>query len=341
MIAREICYPPRMAPRRRGVQLTPMETRRDVIVRAAMLADSLGYESFSLPEGWGFDSTLVLTEIALRTQRITLVSGILSVWGRTPGTLAMSAATLHQISGGRYVLGLGPSTRALVEGFHDVPFRHPADRLREVTLAVRALLAGERVPLAATPAARPLRLGQPAIPDLPIWIAAMGPRAVRVAAELSDGWMPAWVPRDRFASWTPELKRLRAAAGKRPGPLSVVSGPTVVCDEDAETARGAAACCAAWYLCAMGDVYARCVAEQGYASEVAAIRAANPRPSPQAGLVPHEAQAVLDQLTVYGTRAQVRAGLEQWDDAVDLVSIGLAPGMPWESLEATLRAAAP
>jgi alkanesulfonate monooxygenase SsuD/methylene tetrahydromethanopterin reductase-like flavin-dependent oxidoreductase (luciferase family) len=93
MIARGICYSARMADRRRGIQLTPMETRRDVIVRAAMLADSLGYESFSLPEGWGLDSTLVLTEIALRTQRIALVSGILSVWGRTPATLAMSAAT--------------------------------------------------------------------------------------------------------------------------------------------------------------------------------------------------------------------------------------------------------
>ena len=130
MIARGICYSARMADRRRGIQLTPMETRRDVIVRAAVLADSLGYESFSLPEGWGLDSTLVLAEIALRTQRIALVSGILSVWGRTPATLAMSAATLHQISGGRYVLGLGPSTRALVEGFHDVAFHHPADRLR-------------------------------------------------------------------------------------------------------------------------------------------------------------------------------------------------------------------
>ena len=331
-----------MAPRRRGVQLTPMETRRDVIVRAAMLADSLGYESFSLPEGWGFDSTLVLTEIALRTQRITLVSGILSVWGRTPGTLAMSAATLHQISGGRYVLGLGPSTRALVEGFHDVPFRHPADRLRDVTLAVRALLAGERIPLAAGSSAHPLRLGQPAVPDLPIWIAAMGPHAVRVAAELADGWMPAWVPRDRFASWIPEVTKMRdAASGRRPGPLTVVSGPTVVCDENVETARGAAASCAAWYLCAMGDVYARCVSEQGFAAEVAAIRAANPKPSLQKGLVPLEAQAALDQLTVYGTRVQVRAGLEQWDSVVDLVSIGLAPGMPWESLEATLRAAAP
>ncbi len=341
MIARGICYSPRVAPRRRGVQLTPMETRRDVIVRAAMLADSLGYETFSLPEGWGFDSTLVLTEIALRTQRITLVSGILSVWGRTPGTLAMSAATLHQISGGRYVLGLGPSTRALVEGFHDVPFRHPADRLRDVTLAVRALLAGERAPLAAAPAAHPLRLGQPPSPISPSGSRRWGPRAVHVAAELADGWMPAWVPRDRFASWIPEVTRLRAAAGRRPGSLAVVSGPTVVCDEDPEAARRAAASCAAWYLCAMGDVYARCVSEQGYAAEVAAIRAANPKPSPQTGLVPPEAQAALDQLTVYGTRAQVRAGLEPWDGAVDLVSIGLAPGMPWESLEATLRAAAP
>ncbi|HZB59255.1 MAG TPA: LLM class flavin-dependent oxidoreductase, partial [Actinomycetota bacterium] len=128
---------------RRGVALTPMETRRDVIVRAARLADALGYEAFSVAEGWGFDSTLVLTESALSTRRIAACSGVLSVWGRTPATLAMTAATLHQISGGRYVLGLGPSTRALAEGFHDTPFAHPADKLRQVISKVRALLAGE------------------------------------------------------------------------------------------------------------------------------------------------------------------------------------------------------
>jgi alkanesulfonate monooxygenase SsuD/methylene tetrahydromethanopterin reductase-like flavin-dependent oxidoreductase (luciferase family) len=127
---------------RRGVALTPMETRRDVIIGAAALADELGYEVFSLAEGWGFDSTPVLAEAAQRTRRIALCSGVLSVWGRTP-TLAMTAATLHQLSGGRYVLGLGPSTRALVEGFHDLPFARPAARLREVTIRVRALLAGE------------------------------------------------------------------------------------------------------------------------------------------------------------------------------------------------------
>src|SRR5215467_6340264 len=146
---------------RRGVGLTPMETRRDVIVRAAVLADELGYELFAVPEGWGLDSTPVLTEIALRTARIQVASSVLSVWGRTPATLAMTAATLHQISAGRYVLGLGASTRALAEGFHDVPFDRPAARLRDVVTTVRALLDGLPIqprpggaPAAAGPAAR-------------------------------------------------------------------------------------------------------------------------------------------------------------------------------------------
>ena len=98
-----------MTSRRRGVGLPPMETRRDVLVRAAVLADELGYETFAVPEGWGLDSTPVLTEIALRTARIQVASAVLSVWGRTPATLAMTAATLHQVCGGRYVLGLGPA----------------------------------------------------------------------------------------------------------------------------------------------------------------------------------------------------------------------------------------
>jgi alkanesulfonate monooxygenase SsuD/methylene tetrahydromethanopterin reductase-like flavin-dependent oxidoreductase (luciferase family) len=194
---------------RRGVALTPMETRRDVIVRAARLADALGYEAFSVAEGWGFDSTLVLTESALSTRRIVACSGVLSVWGRTPATLAMTAATLHRLSGGRSVLGLGASTRTLVEGFHDVCFAHPADKLREVTIQVRALLAGERALLDATRGSRPLRLGQPAAPDVPIWLAAMGARTVRVAAELADGWFPLFVARDQVVDRVHTLRKDR------------------------------------------------------------------------------------------------------------------------------------
>jgi len=310
--------------RRRGVALTPMETRRDVIVRAAVLADELGYEIFALPEGWGLDSTPVLTEIALRTARIRLASGVLSVWGRTPATLAMTAATLHQISGGRYVLGLGASTKALVEGFHDTAFEHPAAKLRDAVTKVRALLAGQPAELVHTPAARPLRLGQPPAPELPIWVAALGQHTMRVAAELGDGWIPALVARDRLPGWVAQLRQVREAAAPHARPLTIVAGPLAAVDDDADVARGIAATCIAWYLSAMGEVYARSVSGQGYAAQVQEIIAANPRPSPLRATVPSSAEVVLDQLAAYGTCDQVREQL-----------------LPWHTIEATLQAAAP
>jgi alkanesulfonate monooxygenase SsuD/methylene tetrahydromethanopterin reductase-like flavin-dependent oxidoreductase (luciferase family) len=326
---------------RRGVGLTPMETRRDVIVRAAVLAEELGYEIFALPEGWGLDAVPVLTEIAVRTARINLASGVLSVWGRTPATLAMTAATLHQVSGGRYVLGLGASTKALTEGFHDIAFEHPAAKLRDVVTKVRALLAGQPAQLGNAAAARPLRLGQPPAPEVPIWVAALGPHTIRVAAELGDGWIPALVARDRLPGWATQLRQLREAAAPDARALTVAAGPLTVVDDNADAARATAAGCIAWYLSAMGDVYARSVSGQGYATQVQAIIAANPRPNPSRGTVPPGAQIVLDQLAACGTSDQVHEQLQLWDRAADIVTIMLPPGLPWHTIEATLRAAAP
>jgi len=326
---------------RRGVGLTPMETRRDVIVQAAVLADELGYELFAVPEGWGLDSTPVLTEIALRTARIQVAAGVLSVWGRTPATLAMTAATLHQICAGRYVLGLGASTKALAEGFHDTPFKHPADKLRDVVTEVRALLSGQPARLHHVPGARPLRLGQPPAPEVPIWVAALGPRSTRVAAELGDGWIPALAARDHLPARAAQLSRLRETVTPHAPALTVAAGPITAVDEDADAARDVVAACIAWYLSAMGDVYSRSISGQGYAAEVQAILAANPRPSPRRGSVPPQAQVVLDQLAAYGTRDQVREQLQPWDHAADIVTVLLPPGMSWRSIEATLLAAAP
>jgi alkanesulfonate monooxygenase SsuD/methylene tetrahydromethanopterin reductase-like flavin-dependent oxidoreductase (luciferase family) len=326
---------------RRGVGLTPMETRREVIVEAAVLADQLGYETFAVPEGWGLDSTPVVTEIALRTTRIQVASAILSVWGRTPATLAMTAATLHQVCGGRYVLGLGASTRALVEGFHDIPFEHPAGKLRDVVTQIRALLAGDPAQLHRVPSGRPLRLGQPPASEVPIWIAALGHQTTRVAAELGDGWIPALVARDRLASWTKQLNRRREAVAEPRPVFTVAAGPITAVDENPDPARDIAAACTAWYLSAMGGVYARFVSSQGYAAQVSAIIAANPRPNPLRATVPPSAQPVLDQLAVYGTGDQVREQLKSWDQAADILTILLPPGMPWPIIEATLLAAAP
>jgi alkanesulfonate monooxygenase SsuD/methylene tetrahydromethanopterin reductase-like flavin-dependent oxidoreductase (luciferase family) len=327
--------------RRRGIMLTPMETRWDVIVQAAILADELGFEVFSVPEGWGLDSTPILTEIALRTRRIRPVSGVLSVWGRTPATLAMTAATLSQVACGRFVLGLGASTRALTEGFHDRPFKEPADVLRATITRVRALLAGEPALLADGSGARPIRLGQTAVPDLPIWVAALGNRTVQIAAELADGWMPVFVTRERVLATRCKLGELREAAGIRTLPLTVAAGPVAMADEDTESARRTVAAVIAWYLCAMGDIYNRSVASQGYGPEVHAIQAANPNPRPHAGVIPNEAEAVLEQFAAYGRAADVGSQLEAWDSAADIVLITLPAGLAWECLEATLRAASP
>jgi len=326
---------------RRGVGLTPMETRRDVIVRAAVLAEELGFESFAVPEGWGLDSTPVVTEIALRTSRIEVASGVLSVWGRTPATIAMTAATLQQVCAGRYVLGLGASTQALVEGFHDTPYEHPAAKLRDVLTQVRALLAGEPARLHRVPGAFPLRLTPPPTADVAISVAALGPRSARVAAELGDGWIPALMARDRVASVAAELNQIRAARAPERKPLTVAAGPIAAVDDDPAAARNIAAACVAWYLCAMGGVYAGSLSNQGFAAQVDAILGANPRPSPRRGVVPPAAQPLFDQLAAYGTGDQVREQLASWDEAVDVVTIVLPPGLPWPTIEATLRAAAP
>ena len=314
---------------RRGVAVTPMEIRRDVIVRAAALADELGYEFFSVAEGWGLDSTVLLAELAAATRRITLVAGVLSVWSRSPATIAMTAATLHRLSGGRFVLGLGASTRQLVEGWHDLGYDRPAARLRAVTSRVRALLDGDRPALSTVPAARPLRLGQPPVPELPIWLAATGERTIGVAADLADGWYPLYLRRER-------VREIGAGmSGRRPAtrPLTVAAGPFTIVDPDVTAAREAAAACTTMYLAAMGDSYPRVLAAQGLGAEVDLVRTTN--------TIPGDAQILLDEFTAYGSAATVREQLARWDAVADVTMVGLPPGLPWPRIEATIRAAAP
>src|SRR5580765_7520060 len=108
-----------------GLSVMPLETRREAIIGLATEGDRLGYDGFFLPETWAYDITVLLAEAAVRTQRITLGTGILGVWNRSAATLAMAAATLASVSGGRFVLGLGASTPQLAEGLHDVPYAAP------------------------------------------------------------------------------------------------------------------------------------------------------------------------------------------------------------------------
>jgi alkanesulfonate monooxygenase SsuD/methylene tetrahydromethanopterin reductase-like flavin-dependent oxidoreductase (luciferase family) len=148
-----------------AVGITPLETRREVIVHVAVRAEELGYDLVAVAEAWGHDVSVLLSEIALRTSRIRIGTGVVNVWGRSAATIAMMATSLDELSGGRFVLGLGAGTAQLAEGLHDVAFDKPVERLGRVTRQVRGaarrrarhVVGARRQQAAAARGARPVR----------------------------------------------------------------------------------------------------------------------------------------------------------------------------------------
>src|SRR2546426_554202 len=209
-------------PRSLAVSVMPLENRREQFLTLATLGERLGYDAMLLPETWAYDVTIVLAEAAVKTQRLRVGSAILGVWNRSAATLAMGAATLASLSGGRFILGLGASTPQLVEGLHDVPFGPPLARMRPMVTQVRALLRGERVPLMVAKDARALRLNVPPV-EVPVCLAAaIGDASVRLAGEIADGLDALSLsaaragPGDRTAARGRRTREARGAAGRVP-----------------------------------------------------------------------------------------------------------------------------
>jgi alkanesulfonate monooxygenase SsuD/methylene tetrahydromethanopterin reductase-like flavin-dependent oxidoreductase (luciferase family) len=320
-----------------GFSLMPLENRREVLVRLAVEAERAGHTAFYLPETWAHDTTVLLGEVAARTSQIELGTGILGVWNRSAATIAMAASTLDAISGGRFALGLGASTAQLVEGLHDVPYAAPVVRMRQVLTQVRALLKGERVPLSPGAGARPLRLNLPPAPRVPIYLAGLSPETVRLAGELADGWIPFLYPRSRLRDGIALLHEGRArAAAPRDPPRVVPSIPTVVAADGAEARKGAA-WFVAFYLTSMGPFYPRTISRLGFEREVKAVVAANTTRG--SAIVPPEAEALLEELTVYGTPDEARARLAGWRRAgADLPILLLPPELEPAQIDFALAA---
>ena len=322
-----------------GVSVMPLDNRRDALVEVATTAERLGYDGYFLPETWAHDVTVLMAEAAVKTRRIVLGTGILGVWGRSAGTLAMGASTLAALSGGRFVLGLGASTAQLTEGLHDVPFVAPIARMRRTVTQVRALLRGERIPLGAPSSARPLKLNLAPTADLPIFLAALTDESVRLAGELADGWLPFMYPRRCLAQGKALLREGAARAGGERRVAIYPSVPTVVADDPKE-ARAGAAWFVSFYLTTMGPLYRRSLARQGFEKEVDAVLAANT--ARFTGAVPPEAETLLDELTVFGTPAEARARLAEWHAAgADMPMVFIRPNLSPTEIERTLEAFAP
>lgn len=312
-----------MSQRRLAVTVMPLENRRELILSLATSAERHGYDGFFMPESWSWDMTVLMGEIAARTHHITLGTAILGIWGRTGAQIAMAASTLAAASGGRFVLGLGTSTPQLAEGLHDVPFEKPLGRMRRMVNQVRALVGGERVPLAVARHARALKLNVPPSPPVPIWLAALGDDSTRLAGEIGDGWIPFMYPVSRLGAGV-TLLREGATRGAHPERVPAIypSTPTVVA-RDAATARQVAAWVASFYITTMGAIYRDALTRFGFGKEVEAVIAAN---TPKhTGLVPMDADILLDELVVYGTPEEARRRLGRWYQAGAAMPILLFP----------------
>jgi alkanesulfonate monooxygenase SsuD/methylene tetrahydromethanopterin reductase-like flavin-dependent oxidoreductase (luciferase family) len=315
-----------------AVAVTPMETRRDVIVHVAERAELLGYTAFFVAEGWGHDAFALLAEVANRTTTMRIGTNVVNVWGRSPATIAMSATTLAEQSNGRFILGLGAGSPALAEGLHNQPFLDPIGRLESVTGQVRQLLDGQRA-VAAAGGAPSMRLAVTAAERVPIAIAALGPRAVAVTGRLADYWSPFFLPVSGL------VRTAEGLAGGPTRPLVWPGIPTGVA-ADPERARSMATWWLVFYLTKMGPLYPRTLVQLGFGAEVDAVAEANQ--SGAGPTVPPRAERLLNEVVLTGAAEDAQKQLEPWYQAgADVPAIVLTPGATVEELEYTLTAFAP
>jgi alkanesulfonate monooxygenase SsuD/methylene tetrahydromethanopterin reductase-like flavin-dependent oxidoreductase (luciferase family) len=325
-----------MPTRQLAVGLTPMETRRPVVLHLADRAEALGYDAFFVAEGWGHDAGVLLSEIATRTSRITLGTGILNVWGRTAAGIAMLATSLAQVSSDRFVLGLGAGSPPLAEGLHDVEFAAPVERLEAVTRQVRRLLSGQRLEPSAERDNRPLRLAVTPQDAVPIHLAALGPQAVRLAGEVADGWAPFFLP---LSGLDAGLRLLaQGAARGDPGRRLPTIAPCIpaAVSTDSSSALEMASWWVSFYLASMGPLYRQTLVRLGHRDAVEEVLAANP--TAHTFDVPRSARVLLDELTLWGDAEQARAALERWYAAgAQMPTLTLPPGRPVDELDHMLE----
>ncbi|MEM7100981.1 MAG: LLM class flavin-dependent oxidoreductase [Pseudomonadota bacterium] len=169
----------------------------DQLVDYTMAADKMGVDQAWSAEAWGMDAIVPLAYLAAKTQNIKLGTGILQISSRVPSMIAMTAQSLDTVSKGRFILGLGVSGPQVVEGLHGAAFAKPLSRLRECVEILRIGLKGDKLAyegehyLLPRPGGegKPIRLSQPPRPQLPIYLATLGPKSLQMTGELADGWL--------------------------------------------------------------------------------------------------------------------------------------------------------
>jgi alkanesulfonate monooxygenase SsuD/methylene tetrahydromethanopterin reductase-like flavin-dependent oxidoreductase (luciferase family) len=313
---------------------------RNLYVRAAQLADELGYDSFWLPEAWGYEIFSLLTELAVKTKRIKLGTGIINVFSRSPGLIAMSAATVDEISGGRLILGIGTSGKRVIEGFHGRPFEKPLSQVKEVVRVTRTLLSGGK--LSDGGDLRPFRLEmKPLRPDVPIYVAALKQKAIEQIGEIADGWIPTFWPYDKLSEGKQWIATGAARAGRDAS--KIVTAPfTSALPIGGDAGTNMAKQIISFYIGGMGDYYIELLTRHGFGEECAKIAALYKDKATRAQAEAAVSDRMIEALTISGDPAHCIAELKRRRTlGMDLPILNLPTNAPWEIVEPFIRAMAP
>ena len=321
----------------------------DPRLAAAEAADleKAGIDVGWVPELYGFDAVSILGYLAAKTDTMELGSGIFNIYGRTPSTIAMTAAGLDAVSSGRFILGLGASGPQVIEGFHGVKYDKPLGRQREIMEICRAIWRREvvvhdgpnyQLPLPedqGTGLGKPLKLiNHPVREDIPIYLASLGPKNVELTAEVADGWLPAFFHPDKADGvWKADLDAGLAKRDPALGPLQVSTGGTLCITDDDEMARkirDAGRFMTALYVGGMGakgkNFYNNIFRKYGYEQEAEQIQDLylDGKKDEAMALVP---QDYLDATALVGDEGFVRERVEAYR-AAGVTHLQIAPTGP-------------
>ncbi|MDQ1629269.1 MAG: hypothetical protein QOI54_3013 [Actinomycetota bacterium] len=297
-------------------------------------ADRLGYDSAWAAEAYGSDAATVLAWVAAQTTNLDVGSAVFQIPARSPAMTAMTAATLDTLSGGRFRLGLGVSGPQVSEGWHGVKFDKPLARTREYVDIVRMALARETVryegqfwtlPLPEGPG-KALRLTvHPARENIPLYLAAIGPKNLELTGEIADGWLAIFFSPEHGAGPMDHICTGRKKAGKAMSDFDVVATVPVVVGDDLEACAAPLRGYAALYVGGMGsreqNFYNRLAVSMGYDEAAARVQdlylARRPRDAGEA--VPFE---FIDRTSLIGPPERIRDRLHAYaESGVTTVSV--------------------
>ena len=298
-------------------------------------AEDLGYDSVWTAEAWGSDALTPAAWVLAQTSKIKVGTGIVQMPARTPASVAMACMTLDHLSGGRFILGLGPSGPQVIEGWYGVPYGRPLTRLREYVEIIRKVLA-RREPLqhegfhyqipmtgeGTTGLGKPLKSVLHGDPNLKIVSAAISPPGVKAAAEIVDGFIPIYMDPDRFEVFEPDINAglEKAGGGKSMSDFMVLAYCQVRMNDNLEEARQPVRENLAFYIGGMGardkNFYNDFAKRIGYVDAAVEIQDhfLSGRRKEAVDAVPDE---LVDRTALVGPKERIVERLQDWKKAGD------------------------